>query len=47
MWRLSVLQLMFDSNKFNEKSRQPSNDQINDMLRLICMFWKNVIIAAL
>lgn len=29
MWRLSVLQLMFDSNKFNEESRQPPNDQIN------------------
>lgn len=47
MWRLSVLQLIFDSNKFNEKSRQPPNDQINDILRLICMFWENVIIAAL
>ena len=47
MWRLSVLQLMFNSNKFNEKSRQPPNDQINDILRLICMFWENVIIAAL
>lgn len=47
MWRLSVLQLMFNSNKFNEKSRQPPNDQINDILRLICIFWENVIIAAL
>lgn len=47
MWRLSVLQLMFNSNKFNEKSRQPPNGQINDILRLICIFWENVIIAAL
>ena len=47
MWRLSVLQLIFDSNKFNEKSRQSPNDPISDILRLICMFWENVIIAAL
>ena len=38
---------MFDSNKFNEEKRQPPNDQINDSLRLIFMFWKNVTTATL